>query len=733
MKDLIAKVGRFCENHVEKIVLGVAIAISVWLFFTRVAFSPNMVAVKDKSFSPGKIDSHIYEEKAQELSAVMGVKKGGESRPYHAKLTSPLDPCDLLVAGVIGRPLPKGFAGLFESPLSFIDISAVPRISPVTTTQRADLSRKYRLPQIPEVADAKICHIRAAAYVPTQEVTTQKAYDAGTSEPNDIDLVTVEARFDTAELYRRFTASFNGVDVQKEEWRDPCLADPIFAAIQLQRQERLEDGTWSDWQPLPRSQVDANRRLFEVIENVGDLPPGGLDVRMMQFHPRMVKLSLLQPESYQIASAEEDWFPPSFYDKFKDLQRKVEAEERKEQREQDRGQDDRATDNRRGDTRGGAGGMQAGARGARGGQPGMAGGNTGLRGARGARGGQAGDPMMGGATRGRGAGGRRGGDDPYGDMMYGMPGMGADGRRKASTDEVYFDLREEMLPYNVDLAKKDKPILVWAFDDTAEPGKAYQYRIRLGVFNPVAGTDQFIDRDADKKNQVILWSRFSPVLGPVEIPEMVYMFAKNVQDKTKTATVEVARYKLGYWRTEDFQVRPGESIGKTMDVKDREADRDRNRRMAMMNPMGGPGGAGGRITDVRGGMMDPAMMYGMTTDPTEASTPKTVDYTTGNVLLDLVEVNDWADAPNLKPRMYHDMLYTSDGVSIEHMPAGNTNWPQDLVNAYQTVQSDKRREPKPFRAFTKSAAGGRGGMDPYGGGMYGPYPGGAGGAYGGGR
>ena len=142
--------------------------------------------------------------------------------------------------------MPKGFAGLFESPLGFIDATAVPRTSPAFASRYAGSSRKYRLPQIPEVADAAVSHIRAAAYVPIREITTQTAYDTGTSEPNDIDLVTVEARFDTVELYRRFTASFNGVDVQKEEWRDPCLADPTFAAIQLQRQERLEDGSWGD-------------------------------------------------------------------------------------------------------------------------------------------------------------------------------------------------------------------------------------------------------------------------------------------------------------------------------------------------------------------------------------------------------------------------------------------------------------------------------------------------------
>ena len=109
-------------------------------------------------------------------------------------------------------------------------------------------------------------------------------YDKAAVEPNDIDLVTVEAKFDVAELYRRFQASFAGVDVQKEEWRDPCLAKPIFAAVQLERQELQEDGAWSAWQPLPRSRVEANRDLFKVYERISDLPAGGLDVRLMQFN-----------------------------------------------------------------------------------------------------------------------------------------------------------------------------------------------------------------------------------------------------------------------------------------------------------------------------------------------------------------------------------------------------------------------------------------------------------------
>jgi hypothetical protein len=725
MKDLVAKIGHFCENHVEKIVLVLASVISIWLFFTRVIFSPNVVTLQGKTYTPGQVDKYVYDQKAQELSAQMQRAQGGASKVYRSRLTGAIDPCDAVIANVISRPLPRGFLGLLESPLDFIDSATIPKSVPVMAAGRAaGGGRKYRLPIIPEVTDVAISHIRAAAYVPVREVTGQTAYDAGSSEPNDIDLVTVEARFNTTSLYRAFQSSFNGVDVQREEWRDPCLADPTFAAVQLQRQELREDGSWSDWTALGRSRVESNRDLLAVIERVEDLPPGGLDVRIMQFDRKPITLGLLQPESYQIASAEEDWFPPSFYSKFKVLQKKVEDEERKEQREQARGQDDRATAGRDGGGRAGGNQMTMG----RGGRAGAAtgrgqtgiGGDTGMRGGR--TGGRAGQTGAGPDMGTRGGRGGRGGGDAYGDM-YGMPGMGPEGRRKASTDDVYFDLREELLNFRTDLAKRDKSVLIWAFDDTAKPGKIYQYRMRLGVFNPVAGTGQLVDRDMDKNNQVILWSPFSQVTKPVSIPRMVYLFAKNVQDKTKTATVEVARYKLGYWRTEDFQVRPGESIGKEMEPRDpdreRGRDRDRDRRMAMMNP------GGGRITDPRANMMMDDPMYGMPTQE-DASRPKIVDYTTGAVLVDLVEVNDWSDVPNLRPRLYYSMLYTRDGMDIEHMPVNMTNWPREVSSAYQAIQREKSREPKPFRAFTKSTRN-RGMMD----GMYPGYDmGGPGGPYG---
>jgi len=310
-----------------------------------------------------------------------------------------------------------------------------------------------------------------------------------------------------------------------------------------------------------------------------------------------------------------------------------------------------------------------------------------------------GDPTMPG---GRSRGTRRGaaGDQLYGDM-YGMPGEpGA--RRRSNTNEVYWQFAADLITFREDLSKRDKPLLIWVFDDTSEPGKTYRYHVRLGVFNPVAGTDQLVDTDLDKKDQVILWSRYSEMTKPVEIQKMVYLFAKDVQDKTNTATVEVARYTLGYWRSENFQVRPGETIGKEMDFKKKEDDRRARDRARLAG--GYPPGAGAdRITGMPDGPLGPEAMPGylQTTSPDQQNVPTTVNYRTGKVLVDLVSVNDWGNAPNLRPRMYYDMLYTGDGTRIEHMPVSAANWPKDLAAVYQYVQAEKRKEPQSFRAFNK--------------------------------
>ncbi len=738
MRELLGKIGRFCENHVEKLVLVIVCLVCAWLFFTRVIFSPNGVEYDKKTFSPGEIDAYV-QQKAEDLRTPSSRAGGNGQEPrYVSKATGPIDPNDPVVAEVfVGRPKPKSFVELLQSPLAFMTAGQTKTVAQATEARRNANRPRYHLPRIGAVTDVAVRHIRAAAYVPLDPVTPQSTYSQVQTEPNDIDLVTVEAKFDVAELYRQFRAHFAGTEVEKEAWRDPCLAEPVFAAVELERQRLRDDGTWGDWVEVPRTQVEANRKLFTVIEDVDQLPPGGVNMRKMQFDSKLITMALLQPDGYQIASTEEDWFPPTYYDKYKDLQRKVEAEERRKEREEQRDRLDTGGGDRRRDMTGG-GLRDRGGRGrdttggvATGANP-YGGRDVRSRGSRGrTRPGQGMEPGMPGAagTQRRGRTGRRGATDALNDMPggYGYPMAGPNARLEPTVDEAYYEFAQDRMNYMTDLSKEKDPILFWALDDTAEPGGIYRYRIRIGVFNPVAGTDELAPEDMKMKDQVILWSDFSPLTATVDIPRRLYFFAKDVQETTKTATVEVARYVLGYWRTEDFRVHPGEAIG---EEKEPEPEETRSRRTDRL--------AGGRITGPGGGrdmMMGPGGAYGATgpygmpggmyqsSDPLDEVTPDIIDYRTNAVLVDLVPVNDWG--PDLKPRAYHDLLHTADGVTIEHMPVGSKNWPRNLLSAYQDIMMAKRKEPEPFRDFQqggRTRGGGMGGgMNPYGDMMGGPY------------
>ncbi len=744
MRELLGKIGRFCENHVEKIVLVIVGAFCAWLFFTRVIFSPNGVPFDGKVYPPGQIDAAI-QQKAQELAVQLqgGAGTGTGKIAYVPRISGPIDSNDPVVVEVFaGRPAPKSFVDLLQSPLAFLTTE----LPTIETVARPDEDRpRYVLPRIGPVRDVAVHHLRAAAYVPVRPISMQTTYDNADTEPGDIDLVTVEARFDVAELYRQFHAHFAGTQVERQSWRDPCLADPTFAAVQLQRQRLLDDGTWSDWVEVPRSRIESNQTLFEIIENVRDLPPGGLGVRKMQYKHKLITMALLQPDAYRIASAEEEWFPPSYYTKYKDVQRRIEAEEKRKEREDQRDRQEAQTGGRRDTVRPGGAGMGMGAAttpGTRrrdtttggGGTVDPYGGGAGgtrTRGTR-ARGAAPGMDPMAPTARGGARPGRPG--DPAYDMgAYGGYPMDGNLRMGPSTDDVYYEFAEETINFTTDLSKKRDPLLFWALDDTMEPGQTYQYRVRLGVFNPVAGTDMLAPRDADKRDQAILWSEFSQVTSPVAIPKRLYFFAKDVQDRQMTATVEVARYLLGYWRTEDFQVRPGEAIGKEIEPKKDE----RSRRPDRLTGPGGritgpPMGRDMGVAGPYGGPMGMGMgMYEAPPNPADAAIdPEVIDFTTDAILVDLVQVSDWDTQPNLRPRTYYDLLYTRDGSDLQRMPVSTRNWPRDLQATYSFISTEKRKEPQSFKPFQKGGfrarvgIGGPGGGSPYdmmgGAGPYGP-------------
>jgi len=687
------KIIRFFEEHVEKMVLVVVGILCAWLLIARVIFSPNSVSWDGRNLSPSAVDAYVYEK-----ARILEQNPGGQATAMEQY-----------------EPRVDEYRELLEVAFD-IDVKAVPMVPQDTTPGGAP--GIYRLPAIGEVTDVAVNHIRAVAYLPIDEVTAENPYDKAGNEPNDLDLVSVEAKFDVEKLYESCKECF--FDDVEEQHADPCLAKPIFAAVHLQRQQLKDDGRWSDWQDVPRARIDHNKELFEIVEDVKDMPAGGLEVRMLQFGYKQAQIDLLQPQPYQFASAREEWFPPSLHGEFADFQRKELTEERRQAREDAREARDRERESTRGrrsgtDPYGITGG---GSRGGRGVSSGQSGGGGTLGGTTRTRSrsrdsssrtgtGLQGEGGLSGTGRRRSSGRRSAGADPMVDSLYGLEaeglrgGTGATqrGPRRPTINDVYIKYDEIALTRLTDFAKIREPLVFWAHDDTVEPENTYRYRIRLGVFNPVAGTDQMSERDKALKNQAILWSGFSGTTEPVEIMGTRYFFANSMREGDKTVNVQVCKLALGHWYTQDFSVKQGVAIGKSLEYEPEEPDR-RSRSAAGVG-VGGVRTPGTAVMGAVGPGIGPGVSRGpgVGSQQDQSNIPEYIDYSTGAVMVDAVAVSDWAGGRTMRARRYYDMLYSYDGLNIMHMPVGRANWPADVRTAFSTISRLEAEPQEPFKGF----------------------------------
>jgi hypothetical protein len=628
------KGGNVLEEHVEKIVLVLVGLVCVWLLITRVVISPNKVVLyAGVKLGPGDIDRRISQE-----AEILKLKL--EGRP------EPLPPYKQRI---------DAFVGLVDLPIGDIDISLYWPLPFHSSTDIID-KRKYGIPLVGEVTDAAISYIRAVAYEPIIEIDEENQYDMAISRPNDIDFVTVEAKIDVLGLLGRFYDSFAGDNVEQEKWRDPCLAQPVFAAVQLQRQELGADGSWGQWQIVPRTRIDLHKKMFESVEGIEDMPPGGIKVRLIQFDDAEVRMALLQPEAYRIASAKEEWFPPSLHEKYVEQRQEIEREkerrareteilEREQEREKVRKEREGARDRGRtsgaGSIRGQSGGRRDSAR-----REDRSG--TGRERSRRDRG-DRGDGTEVLSRREEREERERQREERLAELR--------ETSRATSLDDIYKELEDTLITKKTNLTKLREPLLFWAHDDTVEPGNSYRYRIRLGVFNPIAGTNKFKEQYEDLKNKIVLWSEFSEVKEIVKVPETLYFFPSNVQEAARVVTVNVKKYTLGYWYSKDFAVKPGEVIGEVAEF---------------------------------------VPMVGEQIVPT---TPETIDYTTGVVLVDVVPVNDWSGGRNMYPRRFYDMLYSFDGDNIEHIPVSTRYWDEELRIKLNEITRSRKEPKEPLRAW----------------------------------
>ncbi|MHC5074714.1 MAG: hypothetical protein ACYTFE_07795 [Planctomycetota bacterium] len=326
----------FFEDNVEKIVLGIAIILSIWLLLQWVIISPNNIEYQGKTFIPGSIDKFIYENEALSLNN---------------KMNRPSEPASVY------EPQYELFVSWFDSPLSNLNPSVFPSVPGDLGEEKIKEDSEYNVPQVGEVTDAIAEHIRAVAYIPKEEVTTDNPYDRASKETKDIDIITVEAKFDTSKLLESFYNNFAGIDVPIE-WQDPCAAQPIFVAVDLQRSQLLADSSWGEWERVPRQKIEENKELFTIIENVKDLPSGGLKLRKLRYDSTKIARSLLQPDTYSIASPKEEWFPPQLHTKYNKVREDIERDERRKAAEE--AENKKSETGRRGTSTLGGGGTRGG-------------------------------------------------------------------------------------------------------------------------------------------------------------------------------------------------------------------------------------------------------------------------------------------------------------------------------------------------------------------------------------
>jgi hypothetical protein len=629
------------ELYIDKVVLGVAGLLSLWLLWVFVLGSPYATEYDGQKLSPGQIDKYIEKQGIEQLLSKL--EEAPKPKVYdQTKKKAPQ------------------FTKMVQCSINRIDESVCIPIPGYGRKVAVD-SRIYTLPEIGEVGDVAVEHYRSVVHKPLEPVGSDNPYSMALTEFGDIDIVTVQASFDTASLYKNFEQSFSGRLVRRD-WQDKNLAKPVFAAVDLQRRRKLDNGSFGKWEAVGRTKVDGLKAMLESIpEKIDDKHTTNL--LMVKFDEFSIRRGILQPATYEFAASNDDWLAPTFHKEYAKLMEEERDKLRREQQQFGRGTSDplgRGVGGRMGAV-GGRGG-RAGALGGRGG-----GGRTGAVGGRGARAGGSGG--RGGRTealgsRGRGADrGRRSTRGGAAAGRYGTPQpgdeRGKEKKKERKVSDVYEDFKKVLMTEKKTLDKMREPLLSWAHDDTVVPGESYQYRIRLGVFNPIAGRDWFRENQEDYKDKPILWSEYSKETEIVDVPLMMHFFPLDVVAKEEKAVkIKVAKFHNGKWRSEDFQVRPGEMIGNVVERKPAEGE----------NLLGS---------------------YGVGKTNEAGNTVELIDFSTGASLVDVVQTSDWTGINRLQQRDYADVLYSKDDdeASIAHLAVKTRNWPEELQQEFGKIRA----------------------------------------------
>lgn len=611
------------ELFIDKAVLAITVIVALLILFIFVIGSPNTVEYAGKKLAPGKIDESVREAAEDLQKKLQG--KVQDNNSYEPKAPFYLNLIKNSIKDVntnINFPLPASSAGTVVAE-----------------------NRIYQLPKIEQIEKLSTAAVTMAAFVPTEELSDVLTYDKAETKLADIDFVTVESGINAKQLYESFNSVFAGKNIP-DEWKIEQYAKPVFAKVELQRRTLQKDGSWSQWTEVPRTKICHLKKALQLPTQTNEYE---IQIAMVQFAKTEIRNEILQPPVYDNAIPTEPWLCPSFYNERQKRLEKEQAELKKQQFEAEKTKklQEKAIRTRQPAVRQttpqipySVPGSQETREPPTSTQPNIM---------------QPPQPRQ-----------------PSQRTKPTTPTT-AENRQTMTEEQKYSEIH---LSENTNLNPANLEKLVfWTHDDTTKPGEKYQYRIRIGVFNPIAGKNWFSQEQKDLQNQMVLFSSFSEPTETIEIPDKLRFFATDIREiekgsaVDKTVEVKVARYTLGNWVTKTFSVKTGEQIGTVISA------------------------AGTRLEQA-----------GIQTE--------SIDLATGDVMVDARRVTEWAGTGFLRPREFYELLYCKPGEPIQTIPIKERYWPDDIVKIYKEIEQTQSEEPITLLTRPEAASGVRTGTMP---------------------
>ncbi len=532
------------EEHIEKLVLGIALIVFLSVLSLQFLSQPNQVTIGTETVSPDQAFKPV-ERKAEAVLAEVNRQEVSDS--------------------VLERFTPVDLVDQYQA---LKQKSAVPsRV--LATTMGKPLELEVGTQMTGPVGDRLYTQVVIPAPAGTVAASTHSTIDPyevmavpglkeviSTGQPFDKASVSVEVVYDGIALRTAFEYEPNDgttMRIPLSWWRGSVA----ILGLQLERQRWSEiDQQWTELELLPAApgQLDL---LSELSENYGEQGPGLPVVLEMvdEVQEPSVEAEVFRPGYYRTIAGP-DWLPPA--------QTAMRYGDNETQRQIGRkiAQLDAARDR-------------------------LDGLNVKLEEA----GGQARDPRPRQNPAGRGGGKTGGGREPGRPQSSGNDRSGG----QVATIERQIDkvlsqidrLTEQLMTdYSIEFDEEgnrvepdldeivtrqspmleDDQIRMWAHDMAAEPGARYRYHLRVAVNNPYYMRQRLLtEEQASLASEPILFSDWSEWSEPVDIERDQHYFVVGARESDglgmgSGASVRLYRFFYGYWREARSTLRVGDAL-----------------------------------------------------------------------------------------------------------------------------------------------------------------------------